>query len=135
MPNWSKCKLKASLPSDNASIFISLFLTGDYEEDHKREKCFSRSYISSYSVTTSSLGVSEIEVEFECAWSIYDCLLSSRVKEENNIYQNIEDVVNSLNITYLFLFGEETGCNLRERVYFDKGKGDRKIRYCADDLY
>ena len=135
MPNWSKCKLKAHLPSDNASIFISLFLTGDYEEDHKREKCFYRSYLSSYSVKPSSLETSEIEVEFECAWSIYDCLLSSRLKEENDRYQNIEDVVNSLNITYLFLFGKEPGCNLSERVYFDKGKGDKRIRYSVDDLY
>lgn len=135
MPNWSKCKLKASLLSDNASIFISLFLTGDYEEDRKREKRFYRSYLSSYSAKPSSLGVSQIEVEFECAWSIYDCFLSSGLKEKNNIYQNIEDVVNSLDITYLFLIGEEPGCNLRERVYFDKEKGDKRTRYSVDDLY
>lgn len=127
MANYTESFMSVILPTSKVEDFKRLFIGND-DSDEERDT-FNRTYLIDMVIDAQNKELTLLRIDFECAWSIYSCML-----EDNEGFLNLEDVIRDFSIQKLAIYSKETGIGFEESVMFDRDE-DEELQYDSRDLF
>ena len=127
MANYTESFMSVILPTSKVEDFKRLFIGKD--DSNEERETFNRTYLIDMVVDVKNKELTLLRIDFECAWSIYSCML-----EDNEGYPNLYDVIEKFDIRKLAIYSKETGIGFEESVMFDKYEDD-ELQYDSRDLF
>ena len=126
MANYTESSMSVILPTTKVDDFIKLFISKGGDDERLT---FSRTYLINMLVDVQNKDLTLLRIDFECAWSIYSCLL-----EDNAEHPNLRDVVKDFDVQKMVIYSKETGIGFEESVIYNKDE-DEELQYESRDLY
>lgn len=122
MANYTDSRMLLVLPNDNVSKLVKLF-----KNDSKDHLTFKRTQLIDIEEVTKNDKLSLVKVKFECAWSVFSCMI-----KKNEGYLSLKEMVNDLDVENLFIYSTESGVGFEESFSYDKNT-DYQFRCCISD--
>lgn len=123
MPNWTSTRISCVLPTRKAQQFLNYFLKSDGNKEGLKPY-FRRTWISGFNKTDNGKGYSLLEIDCECAWSVYSCMIDPMNKAESTDLITLEDAIRECEVARLAMTSTEEGIGFEEEADFDKRNGE-----------
>ena len=125
MANYTESTMTVILPINKVKDFEKLFIKQSNDDE---TSTFYRTYLNRFSIEDVTEEEALLKVEFECAWSVYACMI-----EDNEDYPKLEEVIKEFNVRELIIYSRETGVGFEESVFYES-KGQEMV-YDSRELF
>jgi hypothetical protein len=121
MPNWCFGEMLVKGTKENKQKFIDLFLSHNPQENENKKRYFARTWLNTdVEVLKDNLECEVSSIFFECAWSVYSCMVDGYPQQYDKC-PTIFEISKELELE-IQVASEEGGMCFREFYHIDNGE-------------